>query len=127
MSVLLAPTDIRTVWSELKPELEQLKKWGPYSRWIPEDVYADCRHGAALLFYEAPNFIVVKDEVEAISGRRILWVWLAKGRGVIEMQPRLDAFARNQGYDEIRFTSPRRGWERTPGWQMIETTYRREL
>ena len=121
----LTPVDVRAVWAQVRPLLEDVRRRGPHTRMTPEEVYAACRYNYAVMFFEPPNLLVLRDEFDAVNQHNILWVWVAHGKGTLAMMPRLDAYALEHGYDEIRMTSPRPGWERTPGWEPIETTYRR--
>ena len=121
----MTPVDVREVWPEVRPLLEDVRRFGPHSRMTPEEVYAACRYNTAVMFFEPPNLLVLRDEYDPVNRLNILWVWVAHGKGILQMMERLDAYASERGYDEIRQTSPRRGWDRTPGWEPVETTYRR--
>lgn len=120
-------TNIREVWPDVKRGLEVIQRRCPEVRWRPEDVYAACVNGDAALCFEDGNFIVLKDYNDPLSLARVLWVWIAYGTGINAMQPRLDAYAADQGYDELRLTSSRKGWSQVDGWEFMEATYRKEL
>jgi hypothetical protein len=120
-------TNIREVWPSVKRGLEVIQRRCPEVRWRPEDIYAACVNGDAILCFEDENFIVLKEFIDPFSLARVLWVWVAYGTGINAMQERLDEYAREQGYDEIRLTSSRKGWASVKGWEFIEATYRREL
>lgn len=119
--------DIRNYWSEVRLGLEAIRRRCPNVRWIPEDVYAECVKGQALFCYENGNWIVLTEGQDPYSRARICYVWLAYGVGVNAMQERLDTFAAENGFDELRLYSPRKGWDKVPGWEYMETIYRREL
>lgn len=117
--------NIRTVWPLVRNGLEVIKRRCPEVRWIPEDIYAACLNGEAALCFENGNFIVLKEFEDTHSMAKVLWVWIAFGTGINAMQDRLDEYAAEQGFDEIRITSSRKGWAKVDGWEYMESTYRR--
>lgn len=117
---------IRDVWLRIRPALEALSAH-PDVTWRPEDVYAACLYGDASLWCEGDSFAVLRCVVDEFSGRRILWVWVACGDGLNDQLPRLDAYARERGYAEIRMSSSRPGWHRMPGWSHVESSFKREV
>lgn len=120
-------TNIRKVWPNIKRGLEVIQRRCPEVRWRPEDIYAACVNGEAALCFEDGNFIVLKEYNDPHSLAKVLWVWIAYGTGINAMQERLDEYAIEQGYDEIRLTSSRKGWADVGGWEYMESTYRRVL
>lgn len=123
----LAFTNIREVWPTVRAGLEDMRVRFPDIRWIPEDVYAECVNGNASLWIDNGNFLVLKSYVDELTLSRVLYVWIAYGKDLICQQSRLDAYAKEQGYNEIRLTSPRQGWAGIEGWQFIDATYSRKL
>lgn len=127
MENLLPFEDIRRVWPEVRLGLEKVQEKCPEVRWRCEDVYAACVNEDAVLCYEEGNFIILKDYIDAYSAAKVLYVWIAYGEGINAMQPRLDAFARANDYQELRLTSSRPGWHNVTGWRFMESTFRKEL
>jgi hypothetical protein len=119
--------NIRKVWFDVRLGLLSLKAKCPNLRWNIEDVYAECVNGTALLWHEDGRFVIFKSYVDELTLAKVLWVWVACGKGLLEQQARLDDFAREEGYDEIRLTSPRLGWTGIEGWQFMDATYSRKL
>lgn len=119
--------NIRRVWPEVRLGLMALRAKCPHLRWNFEDVYAECVNGNAQLCYEDGRFIILKSYIDELTLAKVLWVWIAYGKGILDEQPRLDAYARAEGYDEIRLTSPRPGWGGVDGWQFMDATYSRKL
>lgn len=119
--------NIREVWPDVKRGLEVIQRRCPEVRWRPEDIYAACVNGDAVLAYEDGNFAVLKDYVDPYSLSRVLWVWVGFGVGLNAMRVRVERYAKEQGYDEIRLTSSRKGWSQIDGWEFMEATYRKEL
>lgn len=119
--------NIRKVWFDVRMGLMTLRAKCPNLRWNIEDVYAECVNGSALLWYEEGRFIILKSYIDELTLAKVLWVWIAYGKGLLEEQARLDAYARAEGYDEIRLTSPRTGWSDIGGWQFMDATYSRKL
>lgn len=119
--------NIREVWPDVKRGLEVIRRRCPEVRWQPEDIYAACVNGDAALCFEDGNFAVLKEFTDPYSLARVLGIWVAFGVGINAMRGRVESYARENEYDELRLTSSRKGWSNVEGWEFMEATYRKEL
>lgn len=119
--------NIREVWPIVRAGLEDIRNRFPTTRWVPEDIYADCVNGNASLWFEDGSFLVLKSYIDELTLNRVLYVWIAYGKDLLSRQEQLDAHARAEGFDEIRLTSPRQGWAGVEGWRFMDATYSRKL
>jgi len=99
--------------------------------WIPEDVYADLKGGAASLFTigDRAAFFIAKrlQDYDGVT----LFIWAMWGPNDLadiyaDICGDLDTLARAAGCKHIRMMSPRRGWSRV-GWVERDTVYERAL
>ena len=120
----------RPMWPMVRVGLEQIiAKTSP--SWIPEDVYAELKSGAAALFtVDDHNAFLVAKRINDYDGQ-VLFIWAIWGPNEFadsyrEVQDELAKIARSLGCSAMRMTSPRRGWRRA-GWTERETIYEVKL
>ena len=74
----LEPCDIRAVWDDVRPGLEEIKAaWPASNTWRPEDVYAMVVNDDAVLYMTEDGFAVCTIEIDRWTGVRDLFIWLA--------------------------------------------------
>jgi len=124
-------TDIREVWDQVRPGLEDIKKrFQP--EWRPEDVYSRCVSGDWTLFMAAgvDGFLICTKHVDLFSLKIRLYVEAAFYRGQSDpfevFMPEIIRIAKEIGAIDIEFRSPRTGYERK-GWTVVDRKYRWEV
>ena len=105
-------TDIKSWWNFVKPGLETILQKSP-EEWIPEDVYAACVNGGAILW-------VLMDESRPLG----FWVMIPRGESVHVWCAWTDKQVLDQGMNLfldavksanarfVTFESHRKGWDR---------------
>ncbi len=97
--------------------------------WTEDEVFTACQDQKAFLFCndEDDSFAIVK--VKERQGVKILFVWIAYGENGKRDRNMsfLKEIARNAGATRIEMGSPRRGFDRMPGWRRGMTTYVAEV
>lgn len=74
----LEPRNIREVWDEVRPGLEELKElWPELSTWRVEDVYAAVLAEQAVLYMTEDGFAVCTLETDQYNGDSALYIWIA--------------------------------------------------
>lgn len=125
----LTLVDIRLAWDQIRPGLEETKeKIG--APWRPEDVYAACLSGAALLYVGETGFVVVQPKADAFNGAPELFIWVAYARGqdnIKRFQEAVDQLAADHEYTKLTMQTNRFGFERLEGWTQVATIYERVL
>ena len=121
--------DVREVWDEIRPGLEQtrLKTEAP---WRAEDIYASCVVGAAFVYVGETGFIIVQPKHDPFTGEPELFIWVAyaEGQGNIErFQAAVDELARDHEFTKLTMWSNRSGFEKVPGWTQVAAVYERVL
>lgn len=77
-AIKLEPCNIRLVWDEIRPGLEEIKRtWPLSSDWRPEDVYAACVAGEAVLYNTDDGFAVCTLETNQYTNESELHIWIA--------------------------------------------------
>jgi len=105
------PTDLRQVWSQIKPSLEDMAK---RSTWIVEDAYCDLKEGRANLYLTIEDKYFTGYIITQTLGDK-LHIWAAynnKNDVLVDGLEAVKALAKEQGLSEITFISPRKGWDR---------------
>ena len=105
------PTDLRQVWSQIKPSLEDMAK---RSTWIIEDAYCDLKEGRANLYLTIEDKYFTGYIITQTLGST-LHVWAAynnKNDVLVDGLESVKELAKEQGLSEITFISPRKGWDR---------------
>ena len=69
--------DIRDEWDWVCPALRKLKKQIPSLTWRPEDVYAECLYGNALLYVAPDGFVITNVITDQYTKERTLHFWIA--------------------------------------------------
>lgn len=73
----LEPCNIREVWDQIKPGLEEIKQaWPALSTWRVEDVYAAVIMEQAVLYATDDGFVICTLDVDQYSGRKDLCIWI---------------------------------------------------
>jgi len=135
--VFVPPDALQPQWGWLKPRLELVAKRSG-ARWIPEDVYAAVKSGAASLFIvERPDAerlgVLVVQPIRDFDAK-ILSVWVLHNEGkediIGKCEDDLVRMARQMGARRIGFTSARRGWGRRLerfGYREVGRIYEKEI
>ena len=121
MFTAVPPDALHSVWGEVRPMLDTVKRKAP-ANWIPEDVYREVAEGRAHLFIADGACLVLVAEKEDYTGRPTLHVWIACGRGFADGLAWLREHAKKYGFQQITFDSPRPGWAKR--FTAITTRYR---
>lgn len=126
----LEQTDIRHVWDEIKPYLDEMYEAGGDRA---EEVYYECRTGISYLFYHPhEGFAVVGILEDRNTGRRNLHLWVGVSytqHGLEQHLPWLENLAKEYGLDAVEFATHRDGYNKVlDKTQWKKTTYwRRSL
>ena len=105
------PTDLRQVWNQIKPSLEDMAK---RSTWIVEDAYSDLKEGRANLYLTIEDKYFTGYIITQTLGDK-LHIWAAynnKNDVLVDGLEAVKELAKEQGLSEITFISPRKGWDR---------------
>jgi hypothetical protein len=105
------PTELRQVWSQIKPSLEDMAK---RSIWIVEDAYCDLKEGRANLYLTIEDKYFTGYIITQTLGDK-LHIWAAynnKNDVLVDGLEAVKELAKEQGLSEITFISPRKGWDR---------------
>ena len=105
------PTDLRQVWNQIKPSLEDMAK---RSTWIVEDAYCDLKEGRANLYLTIEDKYFTGYIITQTLGDK-LHIWAAynnKNDVLVDGLEAVKELAKEQGLSEITFISPRKGWDR---------------
>ena len=105
------PTDLRQVWSQIKPSLEDMAK---RSIWIVEDAYCDLKEGRANLYLTIEDKYFTGYIITQTLGDK-LHIWAAynnKNDVLVDGLEAVKELAKEQGLSEITFISPRKGWDK---------------
>jgi hypothetical protein len=84
--IKLKPRNLREVWDEIKPGLQEVKEaWPELSTWRVEDVYAAVLQEQAVIYTTEDGFAVCTLETDEYSLQSDLCIWIAyaneKSRG----------------------------------------------
>ena len=76
--IKLEPSNIRDVWDQIRPGLEEIKtEWPALSTWLVEDVYAAVIAERAVLYTTEDGFAVCTLDTDKYSGETDLFIWIA--------------------------------------------------
>ena len=109
----IEPKDLRSWWKFVRPGLEDILKKSP-EYWIPEDIYADCYSGRAMLWIfsvnEAPvGFVVLEPKVDSLH----CWCGWANSVGHFKSAVEcVSEIAKAGGSKFVTFESWRSGWNK---------------
>jgi hypothetical protein len=74
----LEAQDLRKVWDEIKPGLEEIKSaWPESCTWRVEDVYAAISAEQAVVYTTEEGFAVCTIETDQYTGEDELYIWIA--------------------------------------------------
>lgn len=78
---MIYAADVRAIWDQIKPGVEQIHSSMPWVEWRPEDIYASCISGESALFVQdeknpGASFFVAK-VITSQSGERRFFIWVA--------------------------------------------------
>jgi len=107
------PEDLRHIWHLVRPGLLEVKE-ASQEPWIPEDIYAECLAGRAMLWVteDIDGFAVLQPQGDTLH------IWCGWGAWMME-----DGFkflfdiAKKGGASRMSFDSNR------PGWQKLATKF----
>jgi hypothetical protein len=121
----VAPADLHSVWPQIRVGVDAIIARAK-ERFIPEDVYASIKTGAAQLFTAPDGFMVLQNQRNEFTNQPTLHVWLtyhANNEDISEETFRdLLKLADNIGAKEITFSSPRR-WDRYIDAQIVSHNF----
>lgn len=127
--------DIRREWEWMRPKVEVIRR--RCSRdWRCEDVYHACLARQAFLYVSSDadsaqrGFMVVQEAVNEFTAEPYLFVWLVYwdgGGGIGRWMPEVKSLAKEFGFREIFFESPRREWAAVSGVEETMIKYRIEV
>lgn len=129
-------TDIRTVWRKVRRGIRSILLEHSQLTFIPEDVYAACVSGQALLWTTSEGFVITTSEIDTFTNERTFLLWLAYaydgigGKLVVKHQKFFDDTAREAGYAKIETRSPVLGLREYllfQGWKIDTIVYTRNL
>ena len=108
---MLQAVDIRMVWEKILPGILKIHSELPWNDWRPEDIYAGCLSGEAVLFLRpdaTPEsaFLVVKQNICERTGNKSLFIWIAWSQNeeeAKEVYKNLDSIAMEAGCKSISF------------------------
>ncbi len=119
--------DIDQHWAAIEKGLLCVQKKTD-ADWQPEYYRTACREKRAFLFMAKEGFVILSPI--ATSKGVVLSIEIAYGLGmglIDRYSPHIEQFARDIGATRIQFNSPRRGFERLPGWTVSTVTYQRSI
>jgi hypothetical protein len=128
-------TDIRDAWDWVKTGVEEILAEQSQLTFRPEDVYAECLKGNAVLWTTSEGFIVSTTLVDSFNREETFLVWLAwaKKRGgncVVKHFPFFQKKAREAGYKHIEVRSPVKAMNEyltQQNWSIDTVVYKRGL
>jgi len=121
---------LEQIWPMVAPKITALRQRYPgVCEWTEDDVYRACQDHRAFLFNceEDSSFAIVK--IKERNGEKILFIWIACGENGKREQNLgfLKEIAQSVGASRMEMESPRRGFDRMPGWKRGMTTYSTEV
>jgi len=104
-------TEIRREWYWVKKGIEEILAEQPQLTFRPEDVYAECVNGNALLWVTYEGFVITTSRKDTFSGDEtfLFWIAWAKQRGrncVIKHLPFFENKAREAGFKYVELRTP---------------------
>ena len=131
-------SDIRLEWDWIKPQIETILLEQSHLTYRPEDVYANCVNGSAILLtIEKTKFVVVETLTDNFTHKKTLNIWLAWVSPEHKSQtntalhlPFFENMARDFGcsYLECSTDKPRLGRLYTSiGWKLKTQVYIKDL
>lgn len=127
--------DIRQEWAWVKGGIEEILTKQPRLTFRPEDVYAACVNGDAVLWVAPEGFVINTVEHDEYSGEKTFFIWLAwsKKRGENCAWKYIGFFektAKQCGFNQIETRTPIGALETyflADGWAKETVVYTRDL
>jgi len=135
MAVEPIVSDVRREWDWVRPGIEEILRNAKTLTYRPEDVYAACVNGQAVLWITSEGFVVSTTEVDHFTGKKTMFLWLAwakeKGNSLVsKYQSFFERVAREAGYSYLETRSPFLGLMshlETNGWTVDTVVYTRAI
>lgn len=126
---------IREEWYWVKRGIDEILEEQPRLTFRPEDVYAACLNGDAVLWVAPEGFVINTVEHDEFSGDKTFLIWLAwaKDRGqscAIKYYPFFERTAKEYGFNQIETRTPIAALEDyfyDAGWTKETVIYTRDL
>lgn len=127
--------DIRDEWDWIRPALEELKEQIPSLTWRPEDVYAECLYGNALLHVAPEGFVITNVITDQYTKERTLHFWISwakklGGGNVIKYLPFFENVAQQLECKFLEMSTPVNELElyfTQNGWSLDTRIYTRQI
>ena len=127
--------DIREEWDWVRPALEELREQIPSLTYRPEDVYAECLYGNALLHVAPEGFVITNVITDQYTKERTLHFWIcwAKklgGGNVINYLPFFENVAKQLECTKLEVWTPVKELEAyliSSGWSLDTKVYTRQV
>lgn len=127
--------DVRSEWDWVKVGIEEILAEQPQLTFRPEDVYAECLSGDAVLWVAPEGFCISTKLFDQYTGGYTFFLWLgwAKTRGencAVKYMPFFCQFAKENGFKHIETRTPISALEEyftSEGWNKDTVIYTREL
>ena len=127
--------NIRAEWEWIKPLIEKILAKTPQLTFRPEDVYAACVSGEAILWIAEEGFVVTTVEYDEYNGERTFLLWLAGAReigmnAVRKHQAFFENIAREAGMAKLELRSAvtdLKMYFEGGGWELDTAVYTRRL
>ena len=132
--ITLEPRNIRELWDDIKPCLEELKaKWPNQGTWRVEDVYAAVIAEQAVLYAVDEGFAICTLDTDKYSGKTDLYIWIAyayeDSRGGIlkKYLPSFIEVAKSLGCSGVTTASSHPALAQMEEFEVMYTRYRVEV
>jgi hypothetical protein len=129
--IKLEPRNIREVWDEVKPGLEEIKRtWPEGTSWRVEDVYAAVLAEEAVLYTSEDGFAVCTLDTDKYTGESDLYIWIAysyedkRGGMLSKYLPSFIEVAKHLGCKGVTTVSNHPALVTHPDLESVYTTYR---
>lgn len=127
--------DIREHWHWVRQGIEEILEEHKHLTFIPEDVYAECKAGRALLWVGPEVWAVTTVERDQFTGAQTCLIWLmwssSKSTPAIFKYLRvMENIAAKSGFQGIEARTPLKGLGKSlerAGWSLDHIVYRKEL
>jgi len=127
--------NIREVWDWVKLGLQEILDENRHLTWRPEDIYAACLSGEALLFTAPEGFVVTTVKIDEFNNKKTLFLWTAwaEERGthnILRYSPFFENVARElectslETWTQVDEIEP---YLRSEGWRLDTRIYTRPV
>jgi hypothetical protein len=129
----IPPALLEEAWPLIYPGLLKVQDHS-FESDLPEQIKISLYAGVAFLFMAMENdryvgFAVLRPE-QTMTGRKGLHIWAtySDGAPMVDCFQEVETMAREQGFQQITFSSPRKGWaRRMKDFEPTYQTYRKLL